>query len=73
MILRNSAAEPTTLPTSLGDLLELGGLARAQAAVSGFNVVYAHGAAFPQPATAAQSVDVKIEPFGVILVEIGLK
>ena len=73
VILRNSAAEPKTLTTSLGDLLELGGLARAQAAVSGFKVVYAHGAAFPKPATAAQSVDVKIDPFGVILVEIGLK
>ena len=73
VILRNSAAEPKMLTTSLGDLLELGGLARAQAAVSGFKVVYAHGAAFPKPATAAQSVDVKIDPFGVILVEIGLK
>lgn len=73
VILRNPSDQPQTFKTSLKELFELEGLPRAKAPVKKLSVVYSHGAVFPQPETAASPIEVKFEPFGVILVEVEFK
>lgn len=73
VILRNPSDQPQTFKTSLKELFELEGLPRAKAPVKKLSVVYSHDAVFPQPETAASPIEVKFEPFGVILVEVEFK
>lgn len=73
VILRNPANEPKVLKTSLQELFELKGLPRENAQVKALKVVYSHDAEFPKPEKASSPIAVKIEPFGVILVEVELK
>lgn len=73
VILRNPSDQPQTFKTSLKELFELEGLPRAKAPVKKLSVVYSHDAVFPQPETAASPIEVKFEPFGIILVEVEFK